>query len=206
MRGQPFWERAYREDSVDPFGPASAEVLDLLVTLRSGSSVLDLGCGAGRHALACSRAGMMVTGVDVSPVACSRLRTAAADIRDRLQVIQEDISRFKFTRQYDVVIAHGVLHLLPRADRVEILTRIQSYTVPGGTNVVAIFTNRLPSPPDLEAVTLGLFDEGELFRAYLGWDIILQRAYTMCDEHPGGVRHEHPVNKIVARKPKALEE
>jgi len=138
---------------------------------------------------------------DVSPAACSRIRTIANDVSVFLNVIQEDIRRFDFPRRYDVVIAHGVLHLLPQVDRVELLDRIKSSTVPGGLNVIAVFTNSLPAALDLAKVTLGLFDEGEIFDAYRHWEIILKRAYTMCDEHPGGIRHERPVNKIVARRP-----
>jgi tellurite methyltransferase len=203
MNREPFWERAYREGDVDPFGSASSEVLELLTTLSPGSSVLDLGCGAGRNALAFARSGMVVTAVDVSPAACSRLRSASDELAAGICVVQEDIRRFDFSQHHDVVVAHGVLHLLPRADRLAVLDRIKSSTVAGGTNIVCVFTNRLPAPPDLAEVTLGLFDEGEIFDAYRQWDIVLERAYTMHDEHAAGIRHEHPVNKIVARRPTA---
>jgi tellurite methyltransferase len=146
---------------------------------------------------------MLVTAVDVSPAACSRIRATANDISVFLNVIQEDIRQFDFPQHYDVVIAHGVLHLLPQVDRVELLHQIKSSTVLGGINVVAVFTNSLPAAPDLAKVTLGLFEEGEIFDAYRLWEIILKRAYTMRDEHPGGIRHEHSVNKIVARRPTA---
>lgn len=201
MNREPFWERAYRDGDTDPFGPASPEVLELLSSLRPGSSVLDLGCGAGRNALPLARAGMDVTAVEVSRAACMRLRASATDLAIRLHVVEQDLRCFEFGQLYDVVIAHGVLHLLPRADRVEVLGRIKSNTLPGGTNVVAVFTNRLPAVPDLAEVTLGLLDEGELFEAYRHWEIVLERAYTMHDEHPGGIRHKHAVNKIVARRP-----
>lgn len=66
--------------------------------------------------------------------------------------------------------------------------------------MIAVFTNRLPTPPDLADVTFGLLDEGELFEAYRHWDIDLKRAYTKRDEHAGDISHEHAVNKIVARR------
>lgn len=52
------WEAAAREVRV------MAQWLDL----PKGSSVLDIGCGMGRHALALSEAGYEVTGVDLSNV------------------------------------------------------------------------------------------------------------------------------------------
>ncbi|MBP1775532.1 MAG: hypothetical protein H6Q86_1538, partial [candidate division NC10 bacterium] len=47
---------------------------------------------------------------------------------------------------------------------------------------------------------LGLFREGELLEQYAGWRIALHRSYVLEDEHPGGIRHRHPVNKIVAQR------
>jgi 2-polyprenyl-3-methyl-5-hydroxy-6-metoxy-1,4-benzoquinol methylase len=65
MKKEPFWERASRDGGKDPFGPASPEVLDLLPLLHPGSSVLDMGCGAGRNALPLAQAGMVVTALDL---------------------------------------------------------------------------------------------------------------------------------------------
>jgi 2-polyprenyl-3-methyl-5-hydroxy-6-metoxy-1,4-benzoquinol methylase len=49
-----------------------------LLGLAPGSRVLDVGCGPGRHAVALARAGMSVTGVDVS---ARFLEIAAAEAR-----------------------------------------------------------------------------------------------------------------------------
>src|SRR5664280_1916433 len=200
MNCEPFWEKAYRAGASDPFGGASPEVLELLTWLPSGSSVLDLGCGAGRNALPLAQAGMNVTAVDVSQAGCARVSAIAAESSIPITVVHEDLRSYEFTEKYDVIIAHGILHLLPIPDRVPLLERMKSHTVPNGANVVAVFTNRIPAPPDLMDAFIGLFEEDELFDAYQHWDILLKRSYTMNDEHPGGIHHEHPVNKIVARK------
>jgi tellurite methyltransferase len=201
VTSEPFWERAYRSGAEDPFGSASTEVLELVNSLPPGSRVLDLGCGAGRNALPLARAGMEVTAVDVSSAACGRLVQLAERAGLRLQVLAQDISRFAFLGSYDVVIAHGVLHLLePKAQKV-VIERMRAHTNFGGANVIAVFTDRIPAPADLAPHMPGLFAEGELFEAYADWEISLQRAYTLHDEHEGGIRHEHPVNKLVARRP-----
>ena len=142
MKREPFWEQIYRNSDTDPFGSASTEVLELANSLTPDSSVLDLGCGAGRNALPLVRAGMKVTAIDASQTACARLRAAARNFATPIHVVELDIRRFEFTQHYDLVIAHGVLHLLPIADRVKLLNRIQSNTVSGGINVIAVFTNR----------------------------------------------------------------
>lgn len=200
MNREPFWEKAYRTGASDPFGGASPEILELLTWLPAGSSVLDLGCGAGRNALPLARAGMKLTAVDVSEAACAMITKIAAESSLPISVVQEDLRTFDFTEQYDVVIAHGILHLLPAAERLQLLDRIKARTRPNGANVVAVFTSRIPAPPDLSDAFIGLFEEDELFNAYQDWETLLRRSYTLNDEHPGGIRHEHPVNKIVARK------
>jgi tellurite methyltransferase len=200
MAQEPFWEQGYRSGHTDPFGSASPEVLDLLKILPKGAAVLDVGCGAGRNALPLARAGMAVTAIDSSHAACSMLRTAAALEALAIRVIEADLRLYDFHAPHDAAILHGVLHLLPRSDRVAVLAKVQAATTPGGLNVVAVFTDRLPVPPDLVDVSVGLFEEGELFDAYRHWNVLLNRAYTLNDEHPGGIRHEHPVNKVVARK------
>ncbi len=201
MEDEPFWERAYRSGAKDPFGPPSAEVIELLTSLAPGSRVLDLGCGAGRNALPLAIAGMEVTAVDVSSAACRRLTALAEAARVDIQIVIQDLTRFAFLGSYDVVIAHGVLHLLERRARDSIIERMREHTSFGGANVIAVFTDRLAPPTDLAAFMPGCFTEGELFRAYADWDISLQRAYTLHDEHEGGIRHEHAVNKLVARRP-----
>ena len=155
----------------------------------------------GRNAIPLARAGMKVTCVDASEAACTRLRETAKALSLDIRVVCEDMVGFEFSQDYDVVIAHGVLHLLPRKASEDLIARMKFQTSPGGLNVVAVFTDRLPAPPDMAVEFVGLFSEGELSAAYAGWTIDLEQAYTLEDEHAGGIRHVHPVNKLVARKP-----
>ena len=78
---------------------------------------------------------------------------------------------------------------------------IQGEHQSGGINVVVVFTDRLPPPDDLKDLCIGLFHEGEIFSIYADWEIELEQSYVFDDEHPGGIQHTHPVNKVVARKP-----
>lgn len=197
----PFWERAYADPSVDPFGPVSDEIVALAPRLPRGARVLDLGCGDGRNALFLAQTGLAVDAVDQSATGVDKLASRASRAGVPVHTWVQDITTLDLAGAYGLVVAHGVLHLLERPAWSRLLRAMQEWTAPGGWNVVAVFTDRLPTPPDLEPHTGGLFQEGELRDLYDHWHVELWHAYTLEDEHPGGIRHQHAVNKIVARRP-----
>ena len=198
----PFWENAYRDvRAASPFCEASEEIRTLVRSLPAGARVLDLGCGDGRNGLFLLQQGCEVTAVDVSAAGIAKLVARAGAAASRLRAVVQDVRRYAMVGPFDLVVAHGLLHLLPREDWAVVIRSMQAATRPRGYNVAAVFTDALPAPPDLEPYLVGPFREGELREAYRGWSIELYRAYVLEDEHPGGIRHRHAVDKIVARKP-----
>jgi len=199
---EPFWEAAYRDPSTTSvFGSVSEEIRQVTARLPTGGEVLDLGCGEGRNTLFLLEQGMSVTAVDISANAITKLKSQAVKHGDQLRTEIQDVRAYRFAKQFDLIIAHGLLHLLPRSDWSRIIRFMKQHTKPLGFNIVAVFTDLLPPPEDLRPFTLGLFREGELKSQYLSWNIVLCSSYILDDEHPGNVRHRHPVNKIVAQKP-----
>jgi tellurite methyltransferase len=198
---EPFWEAAYRDkEAPSVFGSPSDEIRTVGAKLRTGGTVLDVGCGDGRNTLFLLERGLHVTAVDVSGSAIEKLLARAGKHREHLSTCVGDVREFPLAGFYDLVVAHGLLHLMPRRDWTRVLKALQQHTGPLGYNVVAVFTDALPPPADLAPFMLGLFSEGELLEQYAEWEVELHDAYVLHDEHPGGVRHRHPVNKIVARK------
>src|SRR5256885_707545 len=59
-------------------------------------SILDLGCGSGRHAVEFARAGLMVTGVersgDMIAHAKDRIERLSLDLRSQLTLVEGDAS------------------------------------------------------------------------------------------------------------------
>jgi tellurite methyltransferase len=200
---EPPWEAAYRDSSSpSAFGMASEEIRQLTSKLAPGAEILDLGCGDGRNVLFLLEQGMIVTAIDISPSAIAKLRSKAAAYVDRLRTDVADARHYVPEHQFDLVIAHGILHLLPQSDWSRLILRMKAMTKPSGFNIVAVFTNSLPPPEDLSPFALGLFREGELLDQYSDWKVELFDSYIKEDQHPGSVRHRHPVNKIVAQKRK----
>lgn len=200
---EPFWEDEYRDEEQEAFGAPSAEVVDLVPRLPPKARVLDLGCGSGRNALPLAKAGFDVHAVDRSVAGIDRLKVRAdmAGVSIRTTVV--DLSDSAVEGDYDLVILHGVLHLLAAGPGRRLVSRVQAATKPGGWNVVVVFTDRLPQPPDLAPFVLNAYPEGGIAQMYSGWDRELAGAYTLEDEHAGGLKHRHAVNKVVARLPPA---
>ncbi len=196
---EPFWEAAYADPGASAFGPPSDEILALVDRLPAGARVLDLGCGDGRNALPLARAGFTVEAVDTSPSGIERLRRQAADEHLPIEATVGNLESSVASGAYDLVIAHGVLHLLPAAVCLGVVAAMQEVTRPRGWNVVVVFTDRLPQPPDLAPFIHRPFRDGELAELYRGWEIELLRAYVLEDQHPGGIRHRHAIEKVVAR-------
>jgi len=200
---KPFWEDSYRNT-----GPANAfadgnpspELYDLVKGLHQGARVLDLGCGDGRNALFLAENGFDVTAVDTSAADIEKLQRLADTRGLSIRTEIHDIRTYDFKTTYDLIIVHGSLHLIERDYWVPLLKDIKSYTNLGGYNVIAVFTDKIPPPDDLRNFTVGLFREQELFEFYEDWSIQLRQSYVLEDQHPGGIRHTHPINKLVARK------
>lgn len=67
--------------------------------------VLDVPCGAGRHALGLARLGYRVTGVDLSEDAVARASAAAAGLPARF--VRADMRRFPIDERFDAIICLG---------------------------------------------------------------------------------------------------
>ena len=200
---KPFWEAAYQDPQASSvFGPVSDEIKQLLPKLPPQAEVLDLGCGDGRNALFLIEQEMIVTAVDNSQNAIAKLTSKAGAYADRLRIHVVDVRDYVPEHSFDAIIAHGILHLLPRPDWSRLIQRMKEMTKPLGFNVVAVFSDSLPPPDDLSPFAIGLFREGELLDQYSDWNVELFDSLIKEDQHPGGVRHRHPVNKIVAQKRK----
>lgn len=75
-----------------------------LLSLPSGSKILDLCCGPGRHAIEFARRGYKVTGVDRTHDYLKRARKSAQKKGLKIEFVKEDMRRFVRPRAFDAVI------------------------------------------------------------------------------------------------------
>ena len=86
--------------------------------LPPGASILDVGCGTGRHSIALAKGGYAVTGLDLSSgmLAKAAEATKAADVH--VEWIHADAAHFSFPGMYDAAIClcEGAFGLLGQGD------------------------------------------------------------------------------------------
>lgn len=91
----------------DRWGSAPAEVEHLvaLIKLPPGSTVLDLGCGPGRHSLEFARRGFAITGVDRTATYLRKAQDKA--LRDGLEAewVEADMLHFRRENEFDVAVS-----------------------------------------------------------------------------------------------------
>jgi len=78
--------------------------LQIQQNFRNAKSILDLGCGTGKHAYELAKFGYKVTGVDLSQQMIDIAKENMSD-NPNLNFHQGDIRNYKLNQQFDVVIS-----------------------------------------------------------------------------------------------------
>lgn len=144
------------------------EIAFLLETLQlpQAASILDIGCGTGRHAVELAKRGFAVTGVDLSSGMLDQARAKAQQRGVEVRWIQSDARTFQLDCAFDAAIClcEGAMGLLGKADDpvfqpVDILRNIARHLKPQAMLVMTVLNGmrmlRKYSPED---VRKGSFD------------------------------------------------
>jgi SAM-dependent methyltransferase len=148
-----------------------------LLKLEAGARVLDVGCGPGRHAIGFAKAGLQVTGVDVSQ---RFLDLAAEDARAAgvgAAFFVVDARRMPFDDEFDAVVSicQGAFGLMGGDDAL-VLRRMAEAAKPGGLVALTAFSSLYEAKQGRPEATFDP-DEG-----------VVHERTTVKDE--GGAEHE----------------
>jgi SAM-dependent methyltransferase len=104
FENEDFWRELYPYMfPPDRFAAAPNDVARILaLTGFSGSTVLDLCCGPGRHAIEFARRGYQVTGVDRSAFLLDRARERSAEAGVSVEWVADDMRHFRRPAAFDL--------------------------------------------------------------------------------------------------------
>lgn len=116
---------------------------------ESGGPVLELGCGSGRVLLPTARAGIEITGLDLSPAMIGICRQKIADeptdVRQRVELIEGSMTAFDLGRTFRLITIpfRPFQHLLTVDDQLACLACIRRHLAADGRFVFDIFNPSL---------------------------------------------------------------
>jgi SAM-dependent methyltransferase len=116
---------------------------------ESGGPVLELGCGSGRVLIPTARAGIEITGLDLSPrmldVCRKRLAAESGDVQSRVQLIEGTMTAFDLGRTFRLITIpfRPFQHLLTVEDQLACLACIRRHLTSDGRLVFDLFNPSL---------------------------------------------------------------
>jgi SAM-dependent methyltransferase len=118
---------------------------------RTGGSILEIGSGTGRVALALAEAGRAVVGLELSEAmrAVAQRKADRAQLTDRVEFLAGDMRRFQLDQHFGLIIVplNTFLHNLTLDDQLATLACCKKHLRPGGLLVVDCFN---PDPAHAE--------------------------------------------------------
>jgi len=155
-QSNPLVARLY--DQVIPYRERPDVKFFIEAAVESGGPVLEVGCGTGRVLIPVARAGITITGLDLSTYMLDVCRAALQDepgeIQERVTLVQGDMRNFDLGREFSLVTTpfRPFQHLITPEDQIQCLENIHRHLEPGGVLILDIFN---PSLAGITADNIG---------------------------------------------------
>jgi SAM-dependent methyltransferase len=179
--GKPTWQSFfdahaphYMQNVFVQWTATEVTFLEELAELRYGASVLDLGCGTGRHAVEFAKRGYSVTGVDLSEGMLAQAREAAEREGVAVEWLHADAQTVRLDKRFDLVVClcEGGFGLVddgqePVAHDLAILRTAYEHLKPGGLFVMTALNGySVIRQMSDEVVKAGAFDPSTMISQY----------------------------------------
>lgn len=102
------YDKYYQTENL--FGEPYPELIDFYSKIEDKGKLLDLGCGQGRDAIALSKLGFEVIGIDNSKVGIEQLNEIAKTENLPLQGVVTDIYEYSNYEEFDHVLLDSMFH------------------------------------------------------------------------------------------------
>jgi len=126
-------EFAHYRDYAEQLTRTEVDFLAEALGLRGVETILDLGCGGGRHSLELARRGFTVVGLDAAAPVLAAARRRAADEGLSVTFTQGDMRALAFDARFDVVLVmNSTLGFFDDATNAAVLAGAARALAPGG--------------------------------------------------------------------------
>lgn len=126
---------------------AEVDFIETEIGVDKTKTILDIGCGTGRHAIELARRGYSVTGIDLSESQLVRARSKAQAANVAVTFLRRDARDFHFDEPFDVVImlCEGAFSLMETDEmNYQILANAEKALKPGGLFVFTCLNALFP--------------------------------------------------------------
>jgi len=108
-------------------------------------NILDIGCGAGREAIALAKKGFEVVGIDIVPKMVLRAKETSKlhGVRDKIRFEVADVKYMDYDNESFnavVMLENMIEHIRGRNNRIKLLRRIKRVLKPNGTLIFSTHT------------------------------------------------------------------
>jgi SAM-dependent methyltransferase len=185
------------------WGKTPGKFVLLLEKYLNKGTILDLGAGEGKNAIYLSQKGFKVIAIECSKFAIENFkRLLEAKNSQNISIIQGDARNFYTYRNFDGIIAYGLLHCLPSfPDALNIVKNMKHWTIKGGINVIVTFTDNISIPNVQSYLNPCFIKKEELEEWYKDWEILRIEEDIINEIHPtSNSKHQHSLVRLLARK------
>jgi len=165
------------------------------IQLPAGSSIIDIGCGTGRHSIELAKRGLKVTGIDISEGMLKEAEKTSRDANVKVRFIKADAVKFRTDEKFDaaVCLCEGAFALLgidenPEEHDLKILRNIHSCLKPGAKFILTTLNGlKMIRKYNEDDVKNGVFDPFSItethpmeYESGMGTEkvIVIEKGYT----------------------------
>ncbi|MBV6458205.1 MAG: Ubiquinone biosynthesis O-methyltransferase [Fimbriimonadaceae bacterium] len=170
----------YLENGFTKWTFSEVTFLEEVMSLTPGMTILDIGCGVGRHSVELAKRGYVVTGIDLSPGMLAQAQSAAEGASVEVRWVEGNATNFDLGEQFDgvVCLCEGGFGLVglgedPVKHDLAILRRTYEHLAPGGFFVLTAMNGyaTIRAMTD-EHVASGAFDPATMVSRYVDdWEL-----------------------------------
>lgn len=142
-----WWKKQFGKTYYNLYNPVlsversrdEAKFIQRVVPLHPYHSILDLGCGHGRHAIELAKSNLHITGLDYSDYFLRIAREEAKKNQVNVKFIKKDMRHLNSVSAYDAILSmYSAFGYFPHEENMDVLFRVFRALKPGGKFLIDV--------------------------------------------------------------------